>query len=68
MYAYTFDPISGGIILTDDDTKQFSKEPRPVYAREMDLLEWIKYGGMINKMKHPICGRNRVFIHTGDLR
>lgn len=38
MYAYTFDSVSGGIILTDDDTKQFSKEPRPVYAREMDLL------------------------------
>lgn len=38
MYAYTFDPVSGGIILTDDDTKQFSKEPRPVYAQEMDLL------------------------------
>lgn len=37
MYAYTYDPQTGGLLL-NDSTPQFSKEPRPVYAREMDIL------------------------------
>lgn len=37
MYSYTYDPISGGIILNSTPTN-FSKEPRPVYAPELDLL------------------------------
>ena len=37
MYAYTYDPETGGILL-NDSTPLFSKEPRPVYAREMDIL------------------------------
>ncbi len=37
MYEYTYDIESGGILL-DDRPTGLSKEPRPVYAQELDLL------------------------------
>ena len=37
MYAYKFDEETGGILLTDTEA-QLSKEPRPVFAAEMNLL------------------------------
>ncbi len=39
MYSYSYDPKTGGILLnpTSSDGKM-SKEPRPVYAAELDLL------------------------------
>ena len=42
MYSYTYDPVSGGIVLNSTPTN-FSKEPRPVYAPEMDLLGFYSY-------------------------
>ena len=42
MYSYTFDSGTGGIILNSTPT-HFSKEPRPVYAAEMDILGFDKY-------------------------
>ncbi len=42
MYSYTYDSDSGGLILNSSPTN-FSKEPRPVYAPEMDLLGFSKY-------------------------
>lgn len=42
MYSYTFDKETGGIILNSAPTN-FSKEPRPVYARELDILGFDKY-------------------------
>lgn len=42
MYSYTYDPISGGIILNSTPTN-FSKEPRPVYAPELNLLGFDQY-------------------------
>lgn len=42
MYSYTFDAETGGIILNSTPTK-FSKEPRPVYAAEMDILGFDKH-------------------------
>ena len=42
MYSYTFDPTTGGIILNSTPTN-FSKEPRPVYAQEMDILGFDEY-------------------------
>lgn len=41
MYAYTYDSETGGLLL-NDSTPLFSKEPRPVYAREMDILGFDK--------------------------
>ncbi len=37
MYAYTHDPQTGGLLL-NDSSLLFSKEPRPVYYRELDIL------------------------------
>ena len=37
MYDYTYDAETGGILL-NSKIVIFSKEPRPVYARELDLL------------------------------
>ena len=37
MYAYSHDPETGGLLL-NDSTLIFSKEPRPVYYQELDLL------------------------------
>ncbi len=42
MYSYTFDEETGGILLNSSPTN-FSKEPRPVYAMEMDLLGFNQY-------------------------
>ena len=42
MYAYTHDEETGGLLL-NDSTPLFSKEPRPVYYRELDILGFYKY-------------------------
>ena len=42
MYAYEYDPETGGILLLDR-LSEFSKEPRPVYVRELDILGFDAY-------------------------
>ena len=42
MYSYSYDDVTGGIILSSTPSV-FSKEPRPVYAPELDLLGFDKY-------------------------
>ena len=42
MYSYTVDKETGGLLLNSTPTN-FSKEPRPVYAQEMDLLGFADY-------------------------
>ena len=42
MYSYTYDYETGGILLNSTPTV-FSKEPRPVYAPELDLLGFDKH-------------------------
>ncbi|MDO8872213.1 MAG: phosphoadenosine phosphosulfate reductase family protein [Methanoregula sp.] len=42
MYSYTYDKKTGGILLNSSPTG-FSKEPRPVYAPELDVLGFEKY-------------------------
>lgn len=37
MYSYTYDETTGGILLNSTPLS-FSKEPRPVYYMEMDVL------------------------------
>ena len=37
MYAYTYDEQTGGLLLTSSPLA-FSKEPRPVYYKELDIL------------------------------
>ncbi len=42
MYSYEWDSSTGGYILTPTPLA-FSKEPRPVYYKELDLLGFDKY-------------------------
>ena len=42
MYSYSYDPVTGGIILNSTPTI-LSQEPRPVYAPELNLLGFYKY-------------------------
>ncbi len=42
MYSYTYDDKTGGILLNSTPTV-FSKEPRPVYAEELDLLGFNRF-------------------------
>lgn len=42
MYSYTYDESTGGILLNSSPTG-FSKEPRPVYAAELDVLGFDRY-------------------------
>ena len=42
MYSYTWDIETGGFLLNSTPL-QFSKEPRPVYSKELDILGFDKY-------------------------
>lgn len=42
MYSYEWDSATGGFILTSSPLT-FSKEPRPVYYKELDILGFDKY-------------------------
>ena len=42
MYSYEWDPETGGILLNSTPL-QMSKEPRPVYYKELDILGFDKY-------------------------
>jgi len=42
MYEYHWDEETGGLLLTTNQAK-FSKEPRPVYYRELDILGFDEY-------------------------
>lgn len=42
MYKYTWDEETGGLLLLPELSK-FSKEPRPVYYKELDILGFDKY-------------------------
>ena len=46
MHKYKWDPMTGGILLLPQQEKS-SREPRPVYYREMNLL------GMDKRWKYP---------------
>lgn len=52
MYSYTYDPKTGGLLLISSPTK-ISKEPRPVYAPELDLLGFDKYWKYNKQSKTP---------------
>ena len=42
MYSYTYDSETGGLLLNSTPLG-FSKEPRPVYYQELDILGFNKY-------------------------
>ena len=67
MYSYTFDEETGGILLNSSPTL-FSKEPRPVYASEMDLLEFDKYWKYDKQNEIPyLWTESNVFYYKGTV-
>ncbi len=52
MYSYTYDRKTGGILL-NSSPNGFSKEPRPVYAFELDVLGFDKYWKYDKQTDHP---------------
>ena len=42
MYQYVWDAETNGLLLTTEQSK-FSKEPRPVYYEELDILGFDQY-------------------------
>ena len=42
MYSYSWDAATGGLLLNSSPL-QFSKEPRPVYYKELDILGFDQY-------------------------
>lgn len=52
MYAYTYDEQSGGLLLTSSPLA-FSKEPRPVYYKELDVLGFDRYWNYEKNDAHP---------------
>ncbi|MBR4458460.1 MAG: phosphoadenosine phosphosulfate reductase family protein [Clostridia bacterium] len=53
MYQYTWDAETGGLLLTSE-TSKFSKEPRPVYYRELDILGFDAYWNYPRNDEAPI--------------
>lgn len=53
MYSYTWDEETGGILLNTTPLK-FSKEPRPVYYKELDLLGLDEYWTYPKDDTYPI--------------
>ncbi len=53
MYEYIWDDQTGGILLTTNQSK-FSKEPRPVYSRELDILGFDQYWNYPHDDSAPI--------------
>ena len=65
MYSYTFDAETGGIILNSTPTN-FSKEPRPVYARELDILGFNRYWSYEEQNETPyMWAESNVYWYKG---
>lgn len=67
MYSYTFDEETGGILLNSTPTN-FSKEPRPVYASEMNLLGFAAFWDYENQDEIPyLWAESNSYIYRGIL-
>lgn len=67
MYCYTYDKQTGGILLNENHL-QFSKEPRPVYSREMDILGFDKRWKYENQDDAPyMWAESNAYWYRGDL-
>lgn len=52
MYAYTYDEQTGGLLLTSSPLG-FSKEPRPVYYKELDILGFNQFWNYAKDDTYP---------------
>ena len=60
MYSYTWDEETGGLLLNSSPL-QFSKEPRPVFSEELDILG---FGKMTTLLQ--LCGQRQIIIFTEE--
>lgn len=67
MYDYTYDAETGGILL-NDKTALMSKEPRPVYAQELDFLGIDKIWNYQKQQDFPyMWAESNRYIYKGDV-
>ena len=52
MYSYTWDAETGGLLLNSSPLS-FSKEPRPVYYKELDILGFDRYWNYAKNASYP---------------
>ena len=52
MYSYSWDAETGGLLLNSSPLS-FSKEPRPVYYKELDILGFDKYWNYAKNDAYP---------------
>ena len=52
MYSYTWDAETGGLLLNSSPLS-FSKEPRPVYYKELDILGFGRYWNYAKNDSYP---------------
>lgn len=52
MYSYTWDAETGGLLLNSSPLA-FSKEPRPVYYKELDILGFDRYWNYAKNDSYP---------------
>ncbi len=52
LYSYSYDKKTGGLLLNSSPTG-YSKEPRPVYAAELDVLGFDKYWRYDKQTDYP---------------
>jgi phosphoadenosine phosphosulfate reductase len=67
MYSYTHDPETGGLLLNNSPS-QLSKEPRPVYSQELDILGFDKYWTYEKSDTQPLMwAESNNYIYRGRL-
>lgn len=67
MYQYIWDSETGGLLLTTEISK-FSKEPRPVYYKELDILGFDKYWNYPKDDSAPLMwAETNNYIYKGHI-
>lgn len=67
MYSYEWDLETGGYLLNSSQL-QFSKEPRPVYYKELDILGFDKYWNYEKKDDLPFMwAESNKYFYRGKL-
>lgn len=65
MYSYIYDPETGGLLLLDVPNL-FSKEPRPVYSYEMDILGFNVFWQYSNQENNPyMWAESNIYWYRG---
>ena len=62
MYQYIWDTETGGLLLTTEISK-FSKEPRPVYYKELDILGFDRFWNYSKDDSAHLCGLKQTITY-----